>query len=253
MGQLTEVLIPSLLVPVQPLLPGLGNLTPSHQVPAPGRSRPAGSSTKKQTRIPCSRCTSRRTGAARHSAAVQAARERRHPRLVQLALGRALHDPANTSASRSARPPARRARAAQPPRRPPHPRSARATSRDVSPRPKSWRRESGQLADAYRSRVLVSPSLQGGAGPAREGDRPTQVRGGELTTGTRPSASYRGERGSSGSPSGRGEKPDGDTVPAAAGAHSGVFPGCWPGITSPRAQGPGPVSLLASVTQPSHR
>ena len=48
--------------------------------PAPGRSRPAGSSTKKQTRIPGSRCTSRRTGAARHSAAVQAARERRHPR-----------------------------------------------------------------------------------------------------------------------------------------------------------------------------
>ena len=29
--------------------------------PAPGRSRPAGSSTKKQTRIPRSRCTSRRT------------------------------------------------------------------------------------------------------------------------------------------------------------------------------------------------
>ncbi len=83
---------------------------------------------KKQTRIPRSRCTSRRTGAARHSAAVQAARERRHPRgipplaplgdppwyrlragtgltaqfrrlagqrLVQLALGRALHDPAH--------------------------------------------------------------------------------------------------------------------------------------------------------------
>ena len=48
--------------------------------PAPGRSRPAGSSTKKQTRIPRSRCTSRRTGAARHSAAVQAARQRRHPR-----------------------------------------------------------------------------------------------------------------------------------------------------------------------------
>ena len=83
-------------------------------------------------------------------------------------------------------------------------RSARATSRDVPPRPRSWRRESGQPADAYRSRVLVSSSLQGGAGPAREGDRPTRVRGGELTTGTRPSASYRGERGSSGSPSGRG-------------------------------------------------
>ena len=83
---------------------------------------------KKQTRIPRARCTSRRTGAARHSPAVQAARERRHPRgipppaplgdppwyrlragagltaqfrrlagqrLVQLALGRALHDPAH--------------------------------------------------------------------------------------------------------------------------------------------------------------
>ena len=115
------------------------------------------------------------------------------------------------------------------------------------PRPRSWRRESGRLADAYRSRVLVSSSLQGGAGPAREGERLTQVRGGELTTGTRPSASYRGERGSSGSPSGRGGKPDGDTGPAAAGADSRVFPGaCWPGTTSPR--GPGPVSLLASVT-----
>ncbi len=91
---------------------------------APGRSRPAGSSTKKQTRIPRLRCTSRRTGAARRSAAVQAARERRHPsacalgdppwsrlragpgltaqfrrlagqRLVQLALGRAPRDPAH--------------------------------------------------------------------------------------------------------------------------------------------------------------
>ena len=47
---------------------------------APGRSRPAGSSMKKQTRIARSRCTSRRTGAARRSAAVQAAGERRHPR-----------------------------------------------------------------------------------------------------------------------------------------------------------------------------
>ena len=95
--------------------------------PAPGRSGPAGSSMKKQTRIPRSRCTSRRTGAARRSAAVQAAGERRYPRgipppaplgdppwcrlragpgltaqlrglagqrLVQLALGCALHDPA---------------------------------------------------------------------------------------------------------------------------------------------------------------
>ena len=35
-GQLTEVLIPSLLVPVQPLLPGLGNLAPGHQVPGTG-------------------------------------------------------------------------------------------------------------------------------------------------------------------------------------------------------------------------
>ena len=52
-----------------------------------------------------------------------------------------------------------------------------------------------------RSR-LVQP--EGGAGPAREGDRPAQVRGRELTTGTRPSASYRGKRGSAGSPSGLG-------------------------------------------------
>ena len=169
--------------------------------PAPGRSRPAGSSTKKQTRIPLSRCTSRRTGAARRSPVVQAARERRHPRgipppaplgdppwyrlrvrtgltarlrrlagqrLVQLALGRALHDPARLAQQVS--PARRRARAAQPPRRPPHPRSARAASRDVPPRPRS-----GQLADACRSRVPVPSSLQGGAGPAREGGRPTQV------------------------------------------------------------------------------
>jgi len=47
----------------------------------------------------------------------------------------------------------------------------RAASHDVPPR-----RGSGQLADACRSRVLVSSSLQGGTGPAREGDRPTQVR-----------------------------------------------------------------------------
>jgi hypothetical protein len=53
----------------------------------------------------------------------------------------------------------------------------------------------------------------------------------------RPSASYRGERGSPGPPSGRGGEPDGDTGPAAAGAYSGAFPGaCWPGTTS--AQGP---------------
>ena len=44
-----------------------------------------GSSMKKQARIPRSRCTSRRTGAARRSAAVQAARERRHPRADILA------------------------------------------------------------------------------------------------------------------------------------------------------------------------
>jgi hypothetical protein len=170
--------------------------------PAPGRSRPAGSSTKKQTRIPPSRCTSRRTGAARRSPVVQAARERRHPRgipppaplgdppwyrlrvrtgltarfrrlagqrLVQLAPGRGLHDPARPGQQVS--PAHRRTRAAQPARRPPHPRSARAASRDVPPRPRS-----GQLADACRSRVLVSSRLQGGAGPAREGDRPTQVR-----------------------------------------------------------------------------
>jgi hypothetical protein len=31
-GQLTDALIPSSLVPVQPLLLGLGNFTPSHQV-----------------------------------------------------------------------------------------------------------------------------------------------------------------------------------------------------------------------------
>jgi hypothetical protein len=31
-GQLTDVLIPSLLVPVQPLLPGLGDVTPGHRV-----------------------------------------------------------------------------------------------------------------------------------------------------------------------------------------------------------------------------
>ena len=48
--------------------------------PAPGRSRPAGSSTKKQAHIPRSRYTSRRTGAARRSLVVQAAREWRHPR-----------------------------------------------------------------------------------------------------------------------------------------------------------------------------
>ena len=142
------------------------------------------------------------------------------------ALGRGLHDPARLAQQVS--PARRRARASQPPRRPPHPRSARAASRDVRPRPRS-----GQLADACRSRVLVSSSLQGGAGPAREGDRPLRSGGGELTTGPRPSASYRGERGSSGSPSGRGGKPDGDTGPAAAGADSGVFPGaCRPGTTS---------------------
>jgi len=151
---------------------------------------------------PLSRRTARRTGAAWRSPVVQAARERRHPRgipppaplgdppwyrlrvrtgltarfrrlagqrLVLLALGRGLHDPARLAQQVS--PARRRARAAQPPRRPPHPRSARAASRDVRPRPRS-----GQLADACRSRVLVSSNLQGGAGPAREGDRPTQVR-----------------------------------------------------------------------------
>ena len=130
--------------------------------PAPGRSRPAGSSTKKQTRIPRSRCTSRRTGAARHSAA------------VQLALGRALHDPAHLGPQVS---PATGELAQRSHRGGLLIRGQRATSRDVSPRPRSWRRESGQLADAYRSRVLVSSSLRGGAGPAREGGRPAQVRG----------------------------------------------------------------------------
>ncbi len=82
--------------------------------------------------------------------------------------------------------------------------------------------------------------------------RKSALGGGDLTTGTRPSASYRGERGSSGSPAGRGGKPDGDTVPAAAGADSGVSSR---GLLARHhvAQGPGPVSLLASVTPPSHR
>ena len=90
--------------------------------PAPGRSRPAGSSMKKQTRIPRSRCTSGRTGAVlRRRAGRQrtAASLRLRPsaihlgvasgpgtgltaqfrrlagqRLVQLALGRVLRDPA---------------------------------------------------------------------------------------------------------------------------------------------------------------
>ncbi len=119
------------------------------------------------------------------------------------------------------------------------------------PRPRSWRRESGQPADAYRSRVLILSNLQGGAGPTRKGDRPHPGQGtGELTTGTRPSASYRGERDRLGRRPAWGGKPDGDTVPAAAGADSGVFLGLLARYHV--ARGPGPVSLLPSVTQPSH-
>ena len=104
----------------------------------------------------------------------------------------------------------------------------------------TWITTSGHQLPASIIFCREAPGLLGKAtAPLRSG-------GGELTTGTRPSASYRGERGSSGSPSGRGGKPDGDTVPAAAGADSGVFPGLLARYHV--AQGPGPVSLLASVT-----
>ena len=226
---------------------------------------------------PLSRCTARRTGAAWRSPRLAGRRERRHPRGIPLpapprrstlvsppgprsrpygtvpppdgpaaraaGLGRGLHDPERLGQQVS--PARRRARAAQPPRRPPHPRSARAGSRDVPPRPRS-----GQLADACRSRVLVSSSLQGGAGPAREGDRPTQVRrrgadnrsaaqrviqgrAGIVWVAVRPGVS-------------RTATQDQRRQARIAVSSRGLPPGYHVRLH------PGPVSLLASLTQPSH-
>ena len=171
-------------------------------------------------------------------------------RLVQLALGRALHDPAHLGPQVS---PATGELAQRSHRgglliR----RSARATSRDVSPRPRSWRRESGQLADACRSRVLVSSSLQGGAGPAREGDRPTQVRGRGADNRFAAQRVLQGRAGIVWVAVRPGGVSRTATQYQRRQARIAVSSrGCWPRTTS--AQGPGPVSLLASVTQPSHR
>ena len=95
-------------------------------------------------------------------------------------------------------------------------------------------------AFSYRPACREAPGLPGKA------TAPTRVRGGELTTGTRPSASYRGERGSSGSPSGRGVSRTATQDQRRQARIAVSSRGCWPGTTS--AQGPGPVSLLASVT-----
>ena len=116
----------------------------------------------------------------------------------------------------------------------------------------AWRRESGQLADAYRSRVLVSPSLQGGAGPAREGDRPAQVRGRGADN---RYAAQRVLQGRAGivwvavRPGGVSRTATQDQRRQARMAVSSR------GLLARYhvARGPGPVSLLASVTQPSHR
>jgi hypothetical protein len=72
-----------------------------------------------------------------------------------------------------------------------------------------------------------------------------------LTTGTRPSASYRGERGSSGSPSGRGGSRTA-TQDQRRRARIAVSSRGLLARYHVRSH-PGPVRLLASVTQPSHR
>ena len=156
-------------------------------------------------------------------------------------LGRGLHDPARLGQQVS--PARRRARASQPPRRPPHPRSARAASRDVRPRPRS-----GQLADACPSRVRVSSSLQGGAGPAREGDRPTQVRRRGADNRYAAQRVIQGRAGIVWVAVWPGGKPDGDPGPAAAGTDSGVVPGPAARVPRPLTPRPGQPAGVTHTT-----
>ena len=154
--------------------------------PAPGRSRPAGSSTNEQTRIPRSRCTWRGTAAAprRHAARPRTAASWRPP--SGAALPRSIpvpppgrHRPHGTAMRpgaraarrarprmrpRGSRPPRRADRRGRPPacgarlpRRLPHRCSVPATWPGAAPRPRSGPRVSGQPAAAYRSCVPVSP------------------------------------------------------------------------------------------------